>query len=183
MRDRLEKGDWKTVDEKANVVKVAYRFEAVGDKAKNLYKPVLADNGLSPKELLRISWDEPTGSALRRVQATFEFKIGESTLTIPPKKSAPLELIATNGSFEIKGEQLKWIVNTILKSLEGQGFSPGKLLPAALESSSIKLNPVSPPSFIIGKTHAVKEVSIRSVNQVRVRTQAGRTRRGSTQTC
>jgi hypothetical protein len=147
------------VDEKTKSVKVTYKFESVGDKAKGIYIPVLAATGLDANAVLRIAWDEATGSALKKVQATFEFKVGPKTVTIP-EGATPFELLASDGFFEIKADQLKGMVEALLKQLEGQGYSPAKLLPASVESATIKLKPVPPLTDGKTPTHAVKEVPL-----------------------
>src|SRR5262249_1304312 len=97
--------------------------------------------------------------ALKTVKAVFQFTVGEGTLTIP-RAGKELELTASNGTFVIKGGELQAFVKMMLDSL--QGYSPDKkLLPVSVESTSIKLTPVSPTSPDDKKpTHAVKEITI-----------------------
>ncbi len=138
-------------------ITVYYQFKQDNQQ---FYKPVLV--GLEHPLPLRITWDDPTGIALKRVQATFAFP-GSANAKPLTVKLSPLE--ENGGVYEISPEQIKSIAEKLLQSLDG--YSPANKLPASIRTTAIKLTPLSPPYRDPMKppTHAVKEVNVRQAVQ------------------
>jgi hypothetical protein len=118
------------------LARAGYQVVAVGD---GTYKLVL-DAGNLLEGGFRINWDEPTGSALKKVTARFLFRLPDGSL-FPIQRT----LTAQNGYFSVSGPDLQNFLNQLLDGLNTLGYTPDKLPPAALEAT-VEVEPISPRS-------------------------------------
>ena len=117
------------VDDKADTIKVSYKFEKVGGMGKKL-SPTLCSSGKDAK--FGFVPTVPIGAAPKSVNAVFVFKGSKGPLPVT------YSLTGNNDRFELKGDQLDAFVKKIVDTLKAAGneYSQANPLPA-LESTSI----------------------------------------------
>jgi hypothetical protein len=94
-----------------------------------------------PKDEVRITWSDPLGSALKVVDVVFAFDVGGTKLSVPLRG-----LTASNGYYKIDGPRVAELAGSLLVQLEGLGiYTAGNPLPAALQTKTVTVTPVSPP--------------------------------------
>jgi hypothetical protein len=132
-----------SIQEKFQTIKAAYRMEK--QEKTDKYIISLADDVLLDGAM-RIDWQDPTGSALNKVKATFAFAIDSKQLF-----SVTRELTANDGHFDIAKDDLKVFMSEVLKRLQAtDGYTPSNLLPSSLQGT-VTIIPVGDAS------HATEE--------------------------
>jgi hypothetical protein len=142
------------LDDKTKSIKVYYAFETKNNVS------ILKLQRLE-QNTLKISWGEPTGSALNQVSAVFGFTIDGKKYTMPrtdkngdPKK--PLLINANESAFELDAKDLITHLRDLFLELDTVGYSPQTLLPPSLDAT-LTLKPLPPK----GSPFAVQGVTIR----------------------